>query len=54
MKTIKVKPMINKNTKQISICIPKRKLPIFQNKDKIPKSMKIKIEEVEWFKEGEI
>jgi len=45
-KVFKVKPFINKKTKQISITIPKKKLEIV--KGKFPKKIKLKIKEIEW------
>jgi len=45
-KTFETKPTVNKNTKQLSITIPKRKLPIF--KKRTPKRIKLEIKEIEW------
>jgi len=39
-------PFVNKRNNQISIAIPKKKITAFKNK--IPKSIKFKILEVEW------
>jgi len=44
--TFRTKPLINKNTKQISISIPKKKVKIF--KKKVPKEIKFEIKEVKW------
>jgi len=45
-KTFSTKPLVNKNTKQISITLPKKKFPIF--KSRVPKKLKIEIKEIEW------
>jgi len=45
-RTFKSKPLVNKRTKQISICIPRKKITIFKNK--VPKEIKFKIEEIIW------
>lgn len=40
------KALVNKKTKQISICIPKNKIRLF--KHKTPKEIKLKIIDVKW------
>ncbi len=45
-KVFKAKPYVNKNNKQISITIPKRKIKIF--KKKVPKEVKLEIKGIEW------
>jgi len=45
-KVFKAKALINKRTKQISICIPKKKIKIF--KKKTPKEIKLKILKIKW------
>ena len=45
-KVFSAKPFVNKNTKQVSILIPKKKMKMFKNR--IPKSIKFKIEEIIW------
>lgn len=43
-----IRPLIiNRRNNQISINIP-RKLTIFKTKDKMPKKVKIKLEEIIW------
>jgi len=42
----KVRPLLNKINKQITISLPKRRLKQFSNR--VPKSLKLKIQEVEW------
>ena len=44
--SFKTKPLINKNTKQISITIPKKKLKIF--KKRFPKEMELEIKGIKW------
>ena len=44
--TFTAKAIINKINKQISIQIPKKKLPIFKKRS--PISLKLKLVEVEW------
>ena len=46
-KIIKVKPFVNKNTKQISITIPKKKFNITKNK--LPKFFKVEEEKGFYF-----
>ena len=45
---IKVKPFVNKKTKQISIVFPKKKMKIF--KKRIPKKIELNIskKDIEW------
>lgn len=45
-RVFKTKPLINKNNKQISILIPKRKFTVF--KKGVPKSIKVEITDLEW------
>lgn len=45
-KTFKVKPFVNKNNKQISFTLPKKKIKMFNKK--IPKEIKLEIKDVEW------
>ena len=40
------KPLVNKNNKQLSFTIPKKKFPMF--KDKTPKLIKFRMENIEW------
>lgn len=46
MKTLKLKPFVNKRNNQISIVIPRKKVKMF--KKNVPKKIEIEIKGIEW------
>jgi hypothetical protein len=48
MKYLWLKTYINKTNNQISVSLPKKKIKQFLDEDKIPKMIKMRIEDLKW------